>query len=171
MSDLNHLAERAAVAASIIEGLGSHGADFSRNWMGFNAFYQSFVTRNERQGLMSAVQDSISVESANSILSDCSKEIAYILRIPPGDMRYPSTSPEFRRQSAQDMATATHSDCPSPIRVAHLVAAVFQVRCNLFHGSKNPTTERSKKLIKASDKITTSVLAALFEVAAAPPAT
>lgn len=48
-------------------------------------------------------------------------------------------------------------------KAEHLLLSIYQVRCNLFHGSKQLRVERDQKLVKASANILERYLEYLVE--------
>jgi hypothetical protein len=129
-----------------------------RQWMGFSAFYNHFEGNAERERLMAVKTHSMSDEQAKRVLDDCRSAIEYLAAFPPGDMRRDSSHPAFYRRAKEDMRAVLDDRLSTRKQLAHLVAVVYQVRCNLFHGEKDPRNERDSKLIGASDTIMESVM-------------
>ena len=53
-------------------------------------------------------------------------------------------------------------------RVQCLLLTIYQVRCNLFHGSKRPDVERDQELVRSSAVIMQRYMEALLHLEAAP---
>lgn len=154
-SDISPHAQR---ALAIIEDLGPSGQSFVRRWMGFNAFYNHFAANSERDRLMAAVTQGMSDEQAESVFASCQSAIEYLAASPPGDMRRDPLHADFRKRAVADMRAACDDQLSSRKRLAHLVATVYQVRCNLFHGRKDPRLKRDSELITAGDSIMRAVM-------------
>lgn len=54
--------------------------------------------------------------------------------------------------------------CSEKIRITYLIMTIYQVRCNLFHGSKKPDYERDEKLVYESSVIMERVLRVIFSM-------
>lgn len=117
--------------------------------MGFNAFYNYFEANSERERLMAAITQGMSDEQAESVLTGCQSATEYLAALPPGDMRRDPSHSGFRTRAVADMRAARDYQLPTRKRLAYLVAAVYQVRCNLFHGHKDPRLKRDSELIEA----------------------
>lgn len=157
------IARQAKLAVLIIKFLGATGESFSRNWIAFNAFYNAGIGQSERDRLMFTIENGMTDGQAAMILDMCNVELHFLAGLPPGDMRRRPDDPDFRRRATLDLQDAMNTSLSSRTRLAHLVAAIYQVRCNLFHGAKNPKLPRSQELIIASNKIIINVLDVLVD--------
>jgi len=127
MSPQDVIKKSATLALRIINGLGADGESFSRKWIRFNAFYNTFSGGTERKRLMSAIACSVNLEQANEILKDCDGEIKYLYLLPPGNMRFDSNHPKFREQTTKDIElvrddkveTLTRLRSVPPLKVLH----------------------------------------------------
>jgi len=155
--------EAAIKAERMINGLGQDGRAFINKWIGFAAFYEGFDGRDERLTLINAVAGAFTNDEANALLKVHQAEIEYLFDLPPGDLRYEGDESKFRHQTQQDIYRACNQKEDACMRIGHLVAVIYQVRNNLVHGAKDPTTLRSQDLFLASDKIMSSVLGVLLE--------
>ena len=66
---------------------------------------------------------------------------------PPGDTRYSDTDPRFRRSSERELTVVRNGDKTPAERLAALMVLVYQVRCSLVHGNKNPDRPRDNELV------------------------
>lgn len=162
MANSSSNAETAKLAIDIITDLSNQPEFFSQNWRAFNAFYNNYAG-TQRKRLTKCICDSISDDDAKHVLQDLNLEIDFYASLPPGNMEYSSGDARFRRITSEDMAKALDQSVPPRERLAHLMCAVYQVRCNLFHGSKNPRVIRSRKLIAYGAKIVAAVVYELLK--------
>ncbi len=153
--DISPQAQR---ALAIIEDLSSYGQSFVRRWMGFNAFYNHFEANSERDRLMAAITQGMSDKQAESVFANCQSATKYLAALPLGDMRRDSSHAAFRKRAVADMRAAHDDRLSSRKTLAHLVATVYQVRCNLFHSHKDPRLKRDSELIAAGDSIMRAVM-------------
>ena len=56
-------------------------------------------------------------------------------------------------------------------RIQCLLLAIYQVRCNLFHGSKEPHDTRDQDLVRSSAKIMQGYMEALLNISPSSPQT
>lgn len=153
----------AELARTILDDLGTNAHEFTKSWIGFNALYNEFAGRTERSRFTEAILTGLTEAQATWILECCTEEVIFLLRLPPGNMRYQADDGRFRERAKRDMASAADSKIAPTKRLAHLVSAVYQIRCNLFHGNKNPVRLRSRRLLAAGTRITENVVHALIE--------
>lgn len=146
------LATHAKEAIEIIRGIDDRTNAFIRHWIGYNALYNAFPG-SERERLMACIEAGITDEQAAFLLSSLNDELRFYASLPPGNMRLGATHPEFRRRATLDMRFAEDQTLHPTRRLAHLMAAVYQVRCNLFHGQKRPQDSRSQELISKGERI------------------
>lgn len=147
--------------AGAFEEAARHNAHrFIGRWIAFNAVFKEYFSGSERGSLMACIQNSIPNGVADAVLDSLQPEITFLANLPPGDMRFRG-DPRFRVRSTDDMRIVCDISRMPIERLAHLVAVVYQVRCNLFHGEKNPTHLRDHQLIGAGDRILGALLHAL----------
>lgn len=134
--------------------------NFFARWVAFNAVYGSFHRDTERDQLILCITEAVQTEQAQALLDRLPEEIAFLAHLPPGDMRPHIPPARFRSRAAADMAIVADPTRPSAERLARLVAVVYQVRCNLFHGRKNlgPAYPRNRELLEIGDRILRAVL-------------
>jgi len=143
-------------------------AEFAQCWMAFNALYNA-VPRN-RNGEAGAIDTAISVffedASAKACLDAVDKDsIAALIAIPPGNDLYAANDPRYRETTGRLIKTFSGSQ-NAVERLSCLMRVVYQVRCNLLHGSKDPEIFRDRTLVSASLPIVRTVtdhLARLME--------
>lgn len=135
---------------------------FMGRWIAFNSLYRAYFNGSECDRLMSCVTASVSDAVAENILAELDSDIRFYVSLPPGDMRWLGHPTRFRARTTADLQAVRDTSRPARERLAYLVAAVYQVRCNLFHGDKNPADFRNHELIRAGDRILSAVLRALL---------
>ena len=123
---------------------------FANAWMAFNSLYGGEPDADERRRVMALVRRLISKAQARRILSQIAPVVDRLLKVPPGDMRREHWDPAFRRVS-QRLARQYHlSSADAVSRLAAVAGILYQVRCNLIHGSKDPTVQRDRDLVRHS---------------------
>jgi hypothetical protein len=152
------------LASLLLEEIGPEAKAFTQRWIGFNALYDQYSGRTERQRFTNAIETGLTEKQAADILYSSVEEVEILLRRPPGDMRRAHTI-HFRERAMQDLAASRDPKLDARSRLAHLVSAVYQIRCNWFHGEKNPKHPRSRKLLEVGTRITDKVVRALIETA------
>ena len=151
----------ARLARAIIGEFGPDAQQFAASWIGFNALYKLASGDYERARFTNAIEEGLTDVQALHILETCVWDVSYLVHLPPGNMRHRHDVQHFREQSERDLATALDNELAPARRLVGLVSAVYQVRCNLFHGAKNPAAPRSRQLFKIGAKITKLVVDAL----------
>jgi hypothetical protein len=127
--------------------------------MAFNALYNAVRTGGESESTAVGKVVTLFVDqtAAMAVLAKIgSSHIHALVSLPPGDDRYPPSDARYRTKSKELLALYTASANPVE-RLATLMQIVYQVRCNLLHGSKDPTVLRDQELVAAC----TPILAAL----------
>ena len=132
--------------------------EFVRDWFAYNAIYARQDVRIEREQVMRAVSDHVTRADATRVLNGLSDEIAFLTALPPGNLRASQASQQFRARSVQDLSVVNTVTNDPLTRLAHLMSVVYQVRCNLFHGGKDPDGHRDRDLVRVSRRILSSVL-------------
>ena len=160
---------QAQTAAAVLQSFDAATLEFMQNWVAFNAFYGHGGGR-ERERLLQCVAESLDDAQASALLRQLESTTAFFTQLPPADGRFQPTDPRFRARAAFDLRKASDPAVPSPQRLGHLVACVYQVRCNLFHGMKAPLfNPRDAALVQASLVVTKAVVAALLRTGNTPP--
>ena len=147
---------------------GSHDkiwTDFPRYWMAFNALYK--IVRQKGDSEEKAVGEVILRYFSNEEANDCLKKIRWhirdLTRLPPGDDRLDPKNPDYRKKSTDQAVIVNGNDDPK-VRLSSLMKIVYQVRCNLLHGSKDPTVLRDYDLINCCTPILEVVVPKLQEI-------
>jgi len=86
-----------------------------------------------------------------------------ILEIPPGNMLRDRYDPDFRAVSQHFAALYRNRDGTSTSRLAAVGGVIYQVRCNLIHGDKDPDDTRDQMLVSESLLVLRSLVPALEE--------
>jgi len=141
-------------------------ADFPRYWMAFNALYNA--VREERDSEATAVANVIrtffDLLAAQACLDQIGHQcISELIAIPPGDDRLDPNDPNYRKKTTVLVARFQGSGDPVE-RLASLMAIVYQVRCNLVHGSKDPEVMRDQALVSSCTPIVEVVVARLENI-------
>jgi hypothetical protein len=122
-------------------------------WTAFNAMYGGEPDARERARVMNAVRQYVSAKDARNILARNKAAIAELVALPPSDMRRERWDPRFRA-ATQRCVNRYNSPTQSPAdRLAAVSGILYQVRCNLVHGSKDPDNTRDRMLVRASLQI------------------
>ncbi len=119
-------------------------------WMGFNAIYGGEPDDAERDRVMATVSRFVDAGNARQLLRACEASIARIVEVPPGDMRRDKHDPEFRAASRRCIALYKAAGRSPVDRLAAIAGVLYQVRCNLTHGAKDPESERDRMLVMES---------------------
>lgn len=88
-------------------------------------------------------------------------QLVTLSRHPPGDMRKDSSDPEFKAHTERCAADYRDHTKASYERLAGLMGVIYQVRCNLLHGDKDPDDARDFLLVDSSITVLQAVLPAL----------
>ena len=141
---------RAQLARRLREQTPPQWHEFTNHWIAFNALYGGELDDGERARVMSTIRKHVSSQRAVHILNRQAKAIAQILALPPGDMRVEVHDPRFREASRR-CARLYRSTFGTPqSRLAGVGGTLYQVRCNLIHGSKDPNDSRDRMLVRES---------------------
>lgn len=137
---------------------------FVQRWIAFNAIYNT-VERSD-DGEKGQVKRSVAYldeSTACDLLGRLRNAARELAESPPGDMRYSTESPEFYQSNEGEVKTLSDSDAGCRQRLGALLALVYQVRCNLVHGNKDPSRKRDLHLVRTSNEILEVVLPELEE--------
>lgn len=126
-------------------------SEFARYWMAFNSLYS--VVQNQGDSETDAIKNVIPAffdqTQARKCLRDIDpKHVSALFQLPPGDDRYESTDPRYRQKTSR-LVAAFHKTNDDVERLTNVVSVVYQVRCNLLHGSKDPAVMRDQELVSA----------------------
>lgn len=135
--------------------------EFLRLWAAFNCLYGEETGGNERDRVMQVVQRYLSEPRSQRLIDQISDAALKIVGTPPGDMRKDASDPQFREQTGRVAAAYLDSSKPSNERLASLMGVIYQVRCNLLHGDKDPDDSRDIRLILSSNAVMQAVIPAL----------
>ena len=126
---------------------------FTTLWLAFNAMYGGEPDRLERTRVKSTIRKRISEARAKRIQSQTDVAIERLLAIPPGSMLLGQWNPHFRRAS-QSLARVYHGRSKTSVsKLAAVAGILYQVRCNLLHGEKDPQVMRDRMLVRESVRI------------------
>jgi hypothetical protein len=142
--------ERAALSYRIRTGAPAEWNEFSNLWMAFNAIYGGEADQRERARVMASIRRNLSERSALRVLRSVTKSVDRILEVPPGNMMLNQWDPKFRAASQRCSALYRDKSETAIGRLAATAGVLYQVRCNLLHGSKDPHNQRDRMLVAES---------------------
>ena len=118
--------------------------------MAFNAIYGGEPDKRERSRVMGCIRRSFSERAALRVLRAVTRSIDRILEIPPGNLLLNKYDPSFRAASQRCAALCRNRRGSVASRLAAAAGVLYQVRCNLIHGGKDPNSERHNMLVRES---------------------
>lgn len=124
--------------------------EFSTLWMAFNAIYRGDPDPRERYRVMSTIRRLVNHREARRLLRDRRLAIERIVAIPPGNLQLDRYDPKLRRASQRCAAIYRDPQEAAPTRLAGVGGVLYQVRCNLVHGGKDPDVRRDRMLVAES---------------------
>lgn len=127
--------------------------EFSLLWMAFNAIYGGDPDPRERSRAMATIRRLVTNREARRLLRNSRAAIRRIIAIPPGNLLLDKYDPNFRRASRRYIATYRDARESSSARLAAVGGVLYQVRCNLLHGGKDPQVRRDRMLVAESLRI------------------
>jgi hypothetical protein len=154
---------RAQLARRIRVASPADWAAFTQLWIAFNAIYGGEPDSKERARVMASIRRNFSERSALRVLRAVRKSVDKILQVPPGNMLLDKYDPNFRAASQRCSALYRNRAETSVGRLAAVGGVIYQVRCNLIHGDKDPDNERDRMLITESLFVLQSLVPALEE--------
>jgi hypothetical protein len=92
------------------------------------------------------------------VLRHITKSVDRILAIPPANLNLNKWDPNFRAASLRCAALYRNKGETSVGRLAGVAGVLYQIRCNLIHGSKDPENERDQMLVRESVAILNALL-------------
>ena len=142
------LALRAELSRRLRGPLPPHWSEFTNLWMAFNAIYGGEPDDRERARVIAAVRRFVSEGEARRILRATEHAIDQIMHVPPGNMLLDTWNPRFRSASRRYLRIYRAPRETARTRLAAVAAILYQVRCNLLHGSKDPGRGRDQMLVR-----------------------
>lgn len=144
---------RAELAFRIRTGAPAEWNEFSNLWMAFNAIYGGEPDAKERSRVMMSIRRNLADRQALRVLRAVTKSVNRILEVPPANLLLNRFDPNFRAASQRCRAMYRNKD-ESPVgRLAAVGGVLYQIRCNLIHGSKDPDNDRDRMLVKESVEV------------------
>ena len=141
---------RAELSRRLRRNTPAHWTEFTALWMAFNALYGGEPDESERTHISETVRSYVSAKDARHILSRHEASIAKLISVPPGDMRKSPFDSTFRTTSERYVARLQSKTETATARLAAVAGLLYQVRCNLIHGSKRPDDARDRMLVQVS---------------------
>ena len=127
--------------------------EFSNLWMAFNAIYGGEPDQRERARVISAIRRNMNERQSLRFLRAVTRSVDQILNIPPGNMLLNRENPNFRAASQRYSGVYRNQSETAVSRLAAVAAVLYQIRCNLIHGSKDPEIDRDRMLVLESLKV------------------
>lgn len=152
---------RAKLALRIRTAAPADWGEFSRLWMAFNAIYGGEPDQRERSRVMAVIRKHMNARQALAVLRQITRSVDRLLEVPPGNMLLEHEDPNFRATAQRYAAIYRNKKERSVSRLAAVAAILYQVRCNLIHGSKDPYVERDRLLVTESLAILNILVPAL----------
>lgn len=115
----------------------------SNSWRGFNGLYSSSDKISELDKIKRYLDANLSDDVAAQLIENHEREIDYLISTPVIDMRGNGNS------TAKNI-DAFKTSIDSLERIKSIFCVIYQVRCNLEHGQKSPTSERDVELCVSS---------------------
>jgi hypothetical protein len=141
---------RAALSRRIRAASPADWLRFGTLWTSFNSLYGGEPDARERARVVALVRRFANDRLARRVLRRTRASIDRVLSIPPGNMRLESWDPRFRAATQRWAAVYRSGSETSVSRLAAVAAIMYQVRCNLTHGYKDPIVERDRMLVRES---------------------
>src|SRR5690606_21567091 len=116
---------------------------------------------NERARVISCIRRTLKEHDAAIVLHSVTASIDKILEVPPGNLLLNRYDPNFRKASQRYTALYKNVNETAISRLAAVAAILYQIRCNLIHGSKDPQIERDRMLVIESVNVLNQLLPAL----------
>jgi hypothetical protein len=154
---------RAQLARRIRIASPADWGNFTLLWTAFNAIYGGETDVRERSRVMACIRRNFSERAALRVLRAVSRSIDRILEIPPGNMLLDRYNPNFRAASHRCAALYRNKRETSISRLAAVGGVIYQVRCNLIHGDKDPDDARDRMLVNESLTVLRALVPALEE--------
>jgi hypothetical protein len=118
--------------------------------MAFNAIYGGEPDGRERSGVMACIRRQFSERAALRVLRSVTRSTDRILAVPPGNLLLNTYDPKFRAASQRCAAICRNRTESAVSRLAAVGGVLYQIRCNLIHGGKDPDVERDRMLVRES---------------------
>lgn len=154
---------RAQLAYRIRVASPADWAEFSQLWMAFNAIYGGEPDARERSRVMACIRRNFSENGALRVLRVIRGSVDRILEVPPGNMLLDRYDQNFRAATQRCSALYRNRGETSTSRLAAVGGVIYQVRCNLIHGGKDPDDARDRMLVSESLTVLRSLVPALEE--------
>jgi hypothetical protein len=124
---------------------------FSNYWRGFNTLFFGAAPGQERDKIKAFLSQSVSEAEAEALIRDYASEIDYLLSQPVIDMR----------RNSRDTATnilAFNTATISLAKLQEVFMVIYQVRCNLEHVQKSPSSDRDVRLCQCASRLVAHVV-------------
>lgn len=138
---------------------------FMAIWLAFNFLYAEYNSINpnkncqsEREAIENYCTKRKAIIEKADIFNNFSGEVAVLTEKPVTSLNKISSSSKRTNGNDKDWSLinqngATDINSDDFARFQSLIQIIYTVRCNLFHGAKNPANERDYNLVYASARI------------------
>lgn len=138
---------------------------FMASWLAFNFLYAEYNNINpkgnlsdERKAIESYCNERKAIIEKADIFNNFSGEIAALVEKPVTSSNKIGSSNKKANGNDKDWPSknqtgATNKNSDDFTKFQSLIQIIYTVRCNLFHGAKNPNIQRDYSLICASARI------------------
>ena len=144
------LEERVLFAQRLCNLTNSTWKQFVVTWAGFNTLYNSVHGGSECWRAMQMIKLYVPYRTAERLLNQLSGPISYFAPEAPGNMQLSHSHPAFRQKTNAALRKVKNPRLKPVERLAYLISVVYQVRCNLLHGDKDPYETRDRALVANS---------------------
>ena len=141
-------------------------ARFMMHWIAFNWIYCNSGPRSEKRQIERLCEMRYEDLRRYDPFSDAAS-IEVFMRLPVLDGRGASHRHDDPRRPSEMDPWQLHEairNCQGLERIQCLLLAIYQVRCNLFHGSKDPDDMRDLELVRSSATIMQGYMEALLHI-------
>ncbi len=144
------VALRAELSFRIRTGAPAEWPDFVQLWMAFNAIYGGEPDARERNRVMASIRSNFGEAEAFRVLVAITPSANRLVQLPPANLLLNRENPGFRTTSRQYAALYRNRAKSAVLRLAAIGGVLYQIRCNLLHGSKDPGAARDRMLVHES---------------------
>lgn len=116
---------------------------FPNFWRAFNNLFYPIGNYQESHKIKLYIRNNVTEQQSSEILQGHTDSVIYLMSQPVIDMR----------GNGRDTASyieAYNRATEEKIKLEEVFMVIYQVRCNLEHGQKSPTTERDIKLCESA---------------------
>ncbi|HEX8213313.1 MAG TPA: hypothetical protein VF584_24270 [Longimicrobium sp.] len=151
--------DRAALAERLFQRGVPRAREFQQAWTSFNTCYNTAGSGgSERDRVLRGIRRYVNDADAAALLPQLDASIRYFSHLPPGDTRRSANDPSFRQTATEDLQIVNDPASAPAERLARLMGVIYQIRCNLAHGDKDPDVLRDRELVHHSVEVINQVV-------------